>query len=871
MEKPRGRKVGLLLVSLAIFACMQLSAHAQDAWNVELVGQIGGNCKAVFVQGDYAYIGEGPGLRILDISDPTNPQAIGKVLLPDIVLGVYVSGNCAYVADGLSGLRVIDISNPASPVEVGYFLTPDFAYGVYVSGNYAYVADGDRGLRVIDISNPASPVEVGYCDTPGSARDVYVSGSYAYVAYVADWYSGLRIINISNPALPVEAGYVGTPGEAHGVCVSGNYAYVADSGRVIRVIDISNPASPVEVGYCDTPDYAYGVYVSGNYAYVADWRAGLRVVDISNPASTAEVGYYNTPGHARGVYVSGNYACVANGSSGLGVIDITNPASPVEVGYCDTPGLACGVHVAGNYAYVADWSSGLRVIDISNPASPVEAGYYDTPGYAMDVYVSGNYVYVADSQAGLRVVDISNPAWPVEVGYYDPFGWAQIHSRGVHVAGNYAYVADNHSKLRVIDVSNPASPVEVAYYITARNSVGVYVSGNYAYVANSYAGLRVINISNPASPVEAGYYDTPGYGYAQGVYVSGNYAYVADSDCGLFILRFTGFSDFTQESDGWTTQSAPVFFTPPNFSWEPDFLKLISSTNTNTFGYWLSPQMAVSADYVHRARFKVMTNITNEALVPHIRLRVNSLNLQQYDVLSIESAGDGGASSTPTGRDYNLYFVPPANDTAVTFAFDLLNFDPDDAAVAELALDSVTVDRFALDSLSTATIVQDYTFALIQEGWTPGGAPVFFTQPDYMHSDGALELRALTNTNTFGYWVNNPSDITIEADRLYRGTFEVRTDVINRALVPEMRLRFNAGNFQASQTLGITSAGEGSNSPGTTNTLYDRLYFLPPAACVGESLIVSFDILNFNPDDAAEASLILDRATIESLPLPSTP
>jgi hypothetical protein len=46
---------------------------------------------------------------------------------------------------------------------------------------------------------------------------------------------------------------------------------------------------------------------------------------------------------------------------------------------------------------------------------------------------------------------------------------------------------------------------------------------------------------------------------------------------------------------------------------------------------------------------------------------------------------------------------------------------------------------------------------------------------------------------------------------------------------------------------------------------------LPPASCVGEGFIVSFDILNFNPDDVATATLILDRATIETIPLPAFP
>ena len=130
-------------------------------------------------------------------------------------------------------------------------------------------------------------------------------------------------------------------------------------------------------------------------------------------------------------------------------------------------------------------------------------------------------------------------------------------------------------------------------------------------------------------------------------------------------------------------------------------------------------------------------------------------------------------------------------------------------------------------------------------------------------------LKLVKSVILFG--VNDPADITIEAERLYRGTFEVRTDVTSPATVPEMRLRFNTGNVQASHTFGILSSGDGANSPGTTNTTYDRMYFLPPAACVGQGLIVSFDILNFSPDDEATASLKLDRATIETLSPPAVP
>ncbi len=205
-------------------------------------------------------------------------------------------------------------------------------------------------------------------------------------------------------------------------------------------------------------------------------------------------------------------------------------------------------------------------------------------------------------------------------------------------------------------------------------------------------------------------------------------------------------------------------------------------------------------------------------------------------------------------------------------AFDLLNFNPYDAAHAELALESVLVERFALDTLDDSTGTSwTYDFETTQEFWFPGDGTYAFTDPEFIWDEGALHLRSMTNTNTFGFWHSDGIDVIVEDNRLYRGTFEVRTDEPERSLVPQMRLRFNIANLQAARTLEISSIGDGANSPGTINTIYDQLYFLPPANCVGRGLIISFDMLNFDPDDAAEASLILDRAIIETLLPPTLP
>jgi hypothetical protein len=71
----------------------------QQSQNVELVGFTGGAIYDVFVKDNYAYCASVSGLLIFNVSNPSNPQLVGKLFLPGVAQGVYVSGNYAYVAD----------------------------------------------------------------------------------------------------------------------------------------------------------------------------------------------------------------------------------------------------------------------------------------------------------------------------------------------------------------------------------------------------------------------------------------------------------------------------------------------------------------------------------------------------------------------------------------------------------------------------------------------------------------------------------------------------------------------------------------------------------------------------------------------------
>ncbi len=125
----------------------------QGVHNVELVGQLGGAVRAVAIRDNYAYIGVGPRLVILDISNPAQPAAVGQsVVLPGIVEGVAVAGDYACLANWYSGLRIVDVSDPAQPVETGGCDTPSDTSGVAVAGNYAYAADREGGVVILRVT-----------------------------------------------------------------------------------------------------------------------------------------------------------------------------------------------------------------------------------------------------------------------------------------------------------------------------------------------------------------------------------------------------------------------------------------------------------------------------------------------------------------------------------------------------------------------------------------------------------------------------------------------------------------------------------------------------------------------------------------------
>jgi len=517
-----------------------------------------GQPRSVTVQGNYAYIAAEGILKILDVSDKTNPLEVSYVDVPGEALEVAVQGEFAYIAAGGAGLQIVNISNPLKPFKVGSLTStsnPGFSH-IKVSGNYAYAA-GSNGLRIIDISDPKSPTLIGKYVIREFTNRIIINSGFAYLVDK----TGLHIIDITNPALPVQIGFFQTSVPSGGgvssgsgdAAISGNYAYLSASNEGMIIVDISVPTNPVEVAIFDDAQFSVrDLILNGNLLYVRENSGAINIFDITQPTMPVRVGPISLSEYINDVltvisldtiFVEGNYLYATTFRQGMYIFDISNPAANINdiiplphLSYYDASiGSTNDIKVVGGLSYVLT-PYDLRVVDISQQSKPVELGLTALKGNPVEVKIVGNRAYVASGQGGLRIIDITNPTALVETGFYDTPGFALA----VTVNGNYAYVADWESGLRIIDISNPV-PVEVSFIgIPDEGAIDVAVDGDYAFVTAGQS-LRVIDISNPLLPVEVAFYDITSAAIntrstAYKIVISNQYAYVLDRADGLRVF-----------------------------------------------------------------------------------------------------------------------------------------------------------------------------------------------------------------------------------------------------------------------------------------------------------------------------------------------
>ncbi len=523
-----------------------VEAAAPPAQHVDLVGQTGGSPAGLEVSGNYAYLGAGPRLQVMDISSPLAPAPVSETPpFAGLVRDVAVSGSYAYLAAGEAGLQVVNISDPLHPAPIGALPTGDEASRIKVSGSLAYVLAG--GLRIVNVSQPAQPVEIGYF--PTQADGLALVGSYVYLlggygVQIVDasqpalpalvksmqWYifyqaalfgqtlvlsnpwDGVHLMDVSDPANPVEIGAWRQPGA--GLAAAGQHMAAIAEGSTLDILDTTDPSAPHMLASHALPGQVQSVAAAGTYiyaAYASGTTVGLSVFDAT-PGGPVLLDAGQQRGWIYDLAAAGGRLYLADQTGDLLIFDSVPGSAPVQAGVVDAPGVVMKIALSGVYAYLLENTDGnqardLRIVNIADPAHPLSVGVVAVPDGAADLAYDAGYVYVVGQGFGLQIVNASDPENPGLAGSLPAAG----DIRQVAVAGGYAFLGESEfwngsawvggGNLRVVNVANPAAPQIVSVTGLGSDIEALAVAGGYAYLAVDRTDLKIVSLANPANPL----------------------------------------------------------------------------------------------------------------------------------------------------------------------------------------------------------------------------------------------------------------------------------------------------------------------------------------------------------------------------------
>ncbi len=267
---------------------------------------------------------ENPGMAILDISVPANPQVLDFWKWPAVVKGastLLVEGNYAYLAAMTQGIFILNITNKSNiTLESNYVPDPDWpvvnpnavqapnARGMAIKNDTLFLCYDAGGLRVIDVTSKSSPSQIAQYLNPGSSNKqeafnhIVIDGN---LAFISEDYCGLEVVDISNVGNLTQTGWWNPwgcelPSTNWNGCQGHTNQMVYDQQRKIiylssgdselRIVDVSNPALPDSCnGWGPTGNskacwgtdvwgpYIYITYINSFIPYFSNW-AGFKVL-----------------------------------------------------------------------------------------------------------------------------------------------------------------------------------------------------------------------------------------------------------------------------------------------------------------------------------------------------------------------------------------------------------------------------------------------------------------------------------------------------------------------------------------------------------------------------------------------------------------
>lgn len=436
-----------------------------------------------------AFVGNGPRLSLIDISEPGAPVMTSEVVFQGVVSAIEAAGEVVFVVTGMSDVWVVDFSDPDRPDRAHVYSRPEYSIvDLESDGNMLYVAgyrwlpnEALSFLHILDVQDPGQPVELGTLERSAAFGKMLLSEGLLFIT--DGWRDSLVILDVTTPHNPLflaEHRHHSHPGE---IAISGEHVFVPTSTGWVHSIDISDPANPRLVASLgDFGSYYNRIEIIDGLAFVTTWHGRMELIDISDPTDLSHIA-----------------------------------TVPLE-------GIPRDLSLSGERLFIACEGAGMQEFSVAIPEDPVQIGVFETPGELLDVAVSSHFLYTAELQSSTRVLDVSDPAKPVVIEQASPLPQGRLIKR----AGDLLFLA-NDFIFQILDISEPAHPILISEIETGRISDFTVVE-NMLYLATSMSRIVMFDISDPHHPLELAQVDVPVSSISK-IQVRDGFAFTADPGC----------------------------------------------------------------------------------------------------------------------------------------------------------------------------------------------------------------------------------------------------------------------------------------------------------------------------------------------------
>ncbi len=368
--------------------------------NVQTISKPG----KIYFKDNFIFINEiMKGVHVIDVSDPSNPNAVGFIEIPGNV-DIAIKEDILY-ADSYIDLVAIDVSNLSDIKEVGR-IENIFPYTIpeYKEGHRLAQIDEDKGVvidwEITTIKQEIEPVYYPVYYTRGFAEDALM---------------GFASYSKANGGVGGGSGSTfGVGGSMARFGLYKDYLYTIDDNQ-LYTFDIKTIDSPVEL---DQKNIGWGIetmFVYNDHVFFGT-NSGMLVYSLEIEQNPKYVNQYNHIRSCDPVVIQDDLAYVTlhdgndcgRSVNRLDVIKMNDDYSEMDLLVSHSLANPHGLGIDGDVLFICDGDAGLKIFNASNPMTITSNKIAEFPDInTYDVIPLNDYLFMV-GDGGFYLYDYSD-------------------------------------------------------------------------------------------------------------------------------------------------------------------------------------------------------------------------------------------------------------------------------------------------------------------------------------------------------------------------------------------------------------------------------------------------------------------------------